>query len=427
MAPVRTTPRHSVETRLSEPTGSLIRWPDEGLTRVPFELYTSPYQYRAELERIYKGPVWSFLGIASDARAQGDYFVSRIGETPIIVARGADDVLRGFVNRCSHRGALLCLSPRGNVERFTCVYHAWSYELDGRLASVAFERGIKGEGGMPSSFDREQHGLRPVRLETFCGLVFGTFDPTTPPLETYLGERICSHITRVLGREAVVIGSNVQKLPSNWKLYLENVKDSYHASILHTFFTTFRLNRLTQRGEIIVDESGGNHVSYSQVDASHDNSVYDAGGLRSSRDDYGLEDPRVIDSVDEFGDGIGLQILSVFPSFVLQQVRNSIALRQILPTGPTSTDLVWTHLGFADDDEAMRARRLRQANLVGPAGYVSMEDGAVGGFVQRAIQGVDEDAGIVNMGGDNADSSPSRVTESSVRGFWKKYRSLMDP
>ena len=74
----------------------------------------------------------------------------------------------------------------------------------------------------------------------------------------------------------------------------------------------------------------------------------------------------------------------------------------------------------------MARRRLRQANLVGPAGYVSMEDGAVGGFVQRAIRGVEEDAGVVRMGGDEARSSTSRVTEASVRGFWKQYRALMD-
>src|SRR5437868_1801103 len=65
---------------------------------------------------------------------------------------------------------------------------------------------------------------------------------------------------------AGVIGRFTQMLPNNWKLYFENVKDSYHASILHLFFTTFQLNRLSQRGGIIVDPSGGHHVSYSAVD-----------------------------------------------------------------------------------------------------------------------------------------------------------------
>lgn len=402
-----------------------VPWPGNGLTRIPFELYSSPEQYELELERIYKGAAWSYLGLEQNVTAPGDYFTTYIGETSVIVVKGEDEEIRGFVNRCVHRGALLCIEPTGNVERFTCIYHSWSYDLHGRLRSVAFQQGINGQGGMPDDFILEAHGLRGFRVERFCGLLFGTFDSVTPSLEAYLGDRVASFVARIMQKPVCILGENVQRLPNNWKLYVENVKDSYHASILHTFFTTFRLNRLTQPGEIVVDESGGNHVSYSKIDASIDNRDYDRGRLRSSKHNYALKDPSVIESVDEFGDGIGVQILTVFPSFVLQQVRNSIALRQILPRGPNSTELRWTYLGFDDDDEAMTTRRLRQGNLVGPAGYISMEDGAVGGFVQRGIRGVEEDAGIVNMGGIDTLSSPSRVTEASVRGFWKKYRALM--
>jgi anthranilate 1,2-dioxygenase large subunit len=120
-----------------------------------------------------------------------------------------------------------------------------------------------------------------------------------------------------------------------------------------------------------------------------------------------------------------MQILTVFPGFVLQQHLNSIAIRQLLPRGIDRSELVWTILGFADDDAAITEGRLKQANLVGPAGYISMEDGAVGGFVQRAISGLDEDAGLLMMGGSDARSQAFRATEASVRGFWKKYRALM--
>ena len=82
--------------------------------------------------------------------------------------------------------------------------------------------------------------------------------------------------------------------------------------------------------------------------------------------------------------------------------------------------------GFDDDDVAMTERRLKQANLVGPAGYISMEDGAVGGLVQRAVRGAEEEAGLLMMGGSDACSQEFRATEASVRGFWKKYRALMD-
>ena len=105
-----------------------------------------------------------------------------------------------------------------------------------------------------------------------------------------------------------------------------------------------------------------------------------------------LADPRLLDSAEEFGDDITVQILSVFPNFVVQQIHNSVALRLVLPKGPNETELQWIYaLGFEDDDEAMTERRLLQSNLVGPAGYVSMEDGAVGGFVQRAIVGGEDE------------------------------------
>ena len=203
------------------------------------------------------------------------------------------------------------------------------------------------------------------------------------------------------------------------------MKDSYHASILHLFFTTFEINRLNQKGGIIIDDSGGHHVSYSIMDRAVDNADYKQQALRSSKDEYRLEDASVVDAIDEFGDRVMMQILTVFPGFVLQQHLNSIAIRQLLPRGVDRSELVWTIIGFEDDDAGMTERRLKQANLVGPAGYISMEDGAVGGFVQRAVRGVEEDAGLLMMGGADARSQQFRATEASVRGFWKKYRALM--
>jgi anthranilate 1,2-dioxygenase large subunit len=106
---------------------------------------------------------------------------------------------------------------------------------------------------------------------------------------------------------------------------------------------------------------------------------------------------------------------------VLQQIQNSVAVRQILPRGVDRTELNWTLLGFAEDTPEQRTVRLKQANLVGAAGYISMEDGCVGGFVQRGVAGAPDQAAVVEMGGAGAESSESRVTEASIRGFWKAY------
>ena len=403
-----------------------VKWPSDSLTSIPYALFTSKAQYELEKEAIYKGRAWHYLCLDVEISNPGDYVVSHIGEVSIIVVRNKQKIINAMVNRCAHRGAMLSQKRSGSSHKFACVYHAWSYDLDGNLTNVAFSKGVKGQGGMPDDFNKEDHPLRRIKITEFCGLIFGSFDEAVPDIETYLGPDVSAKVKRVLNREVKVIGRNTQVLPNNWKIYMENVKDSYHASILHLFFTTFRLNRLTQSGGIIVDESGGNHVSFSKLDKDLSNKEYEADDVRSANNKVKLADPNLLEGIDEFDDGITLQILTIFPGFVLQQVRNSLAVRQVLPKGTDQSDLVWTYIGFKDDDEEMDARRLRQANLVGPAGYISMEDGVVGGFVQRAIKGVTEDFSIVKMGGEQANSMESRVTESPVRGFWKKYRMLTE-
>jgi anthranilate 1,2-dioxygenase large subunit/terephthalate 1,2-dioxygenase oxygenase component alpha subunit len=344
---------------------------------------------------------------------------------PVVVARDHDNEIYAFENRCAHRGALIALDGGGNARDFTCVYHAWNYDLKGNLKGVAFEDGVGGKGGMPKTFCREEHGPRKLRIATFSGLVFGSLSDDVPPIEEYLGEEIARRIARVLHKPPVVIGRFTQDLPNNWKLYFENVKDTYHASLLHTFFTTFKINRLSQRGGLVIDDSGGNHASYAFADPNMAGGDYAQAGLRSENEDLTLQDKSLVQFKDEFNDGCSLQILTVFPGFVLQQIQNALAVRQVLPKGLNATALNWTYIGFTDDTPELRRMRLRQGNLAGPAGYVSMEDGAVGGFVQRGIAAADDERAVVEMGGSGTANEGTRATEASVRGFWKCYRTHM--
>jgi anthranilate 1,2-dioxygenase large subunit/terephthalate 1,2-dioxygenase oxygenase component alpha subunit len=399
-------------------------WPAEGLTRVPYWLYSDHHIYEQEQARIFQGPVWSFLCLEAELPSPNSYRRASLGAMPVVVTRDKDGALHGFENRCAHRGSLLVLNESGAASDIVCVYHNWSYDLCGNLTGVAFRRGLGGKGGMPAECRPENHAPRKLRLATLAGLVFGTLSTETPALETYLGPEIVTRIRRVMRAPVKLLGDYSQTLPSNWKLYMENVKDSYHASLLHTFFTTFRLNRLSQQGAIVVSESGGHHVSYSLA-ADSGGREYEQAGMRAAQEDFGLEAPELLEAVDELGDGIGLQILSVFPNFVLQQTRNSLAVRRLIPQGLDKSELAWTCFGFTDDDAAMTERRLRQANLIGPAGYISMEDGAAPGFVQRAVATAPELVSVVEMGGASTASEDNRVTEAAVRGFWKAYRGLM--
>ena len=400
-------------------------WPDEGVARVPYWVYSDRDLYEDEQQHIFRGATWSFLCLEAELPKTNRYLRSALGAMPVVVTRDAEGRLHAFENRCAHRGSLLCINERGEARNIICIYHNWSYDLQGNLTGVAFRRGLGGKGGMPVDAKPEAHAPRQLRVETLAGLVFGTLSAETPPLEQYLGADFVKAIRRVMRAPVKVLGRYSQILPSNWKLYMENVKDSYHASLLHTFFTTFRLNRLSQKGGLVVSETGGNHISYSIAEDTG-GKEYEQAGMRAAQEGFGLEAPEVLAAVDEFGDGIGLQILSVFPTFVLQQTRNSLAVRRLVPQGLEKTELLWTCFGFTDDDEEMTERRLRQANLIGPAGYISMEDGAAPGFVQRAVNSAPDELSVVEMGGRGIASDETRVTEAAVRGFWTAYRTHME-
>jgi anthranilate 1,2-dioxygenase large subunit/terephthalate 1,2-dioxygenase oxygenase component alpha subunit len=344
----------------------------------------------------------------------------------VVAARAKDGSIRAFENRCAHRGALIVLDDGGKVaHQFQCVYHAWSYDLGGSLVGVAFEKGVKGKGGMAPGFCKADHGPRKLRTTVLCGLVFATLSDETPPLEEWLGEEVCSRIKRVLSRPIEVLGRFTQAMPNNWKTYAENVRDTYHASLLHTFYGTFRITRLTQAGGVVVSPHGGHHAAFTIEETKDDSSEYRDQGLRSDNANYRLADASMLDGVDEFGDGVKLQMLTVFPTFILQQISNCLAVRQMVPKGPRGMELHWTYFGFKDDTSEMRHRRLKQINLVGPAGFISMEDGCIGDFVHRGVATAPDVLSIVSMGGEDAESQDTRNTETSVRGFWKAYRGIM--
>jgi len=400
-------------------------WPSEGLTRIPYWIYSDRDLYAEEQARIFRGDAWTFLCLEAELPRPNAFCTSNLGDMPVVVTRDRDGVVHAFENRCAHRGSLLCLKARGEAREIVCVYHNWTYDLTGRLTGVAFRRGVGGKGGMPADSRPDEHGPRRLRVEVFAGLVFGTLGANAVPVEEYLGPDISAKIRRVMKAPAKLLGGYSQILPGNWKLYIENVKDSYHASLLHMFFTTFRLNRLSQRGGLVVSEGGGNHISYSMA-ADVAGKEYEQAGMRTAHSGYSLEAPELLKNVDEYGDGIGLQILSVFPGFVLQQIRNSLAVRRVVPQGLERTELIWTCFGYETDDEPLTELRLRQANLIGPSGFISMEDGAATGFVQRGIRGAGDEESVVEMGGSGTASEESRVSEAAVRGFWKAYRQYMN-
>jgi len=403
------------------------RWADAGSSRIPYWAYTDPEIYQRELAHFFYGPHWCYVGLEVEIPKAGDYRLSRIGERQVIVVRERDGAIRVVENRCAHRGVRFCQQPRGNARSFVCPYHQWTYKLNGDLAGLPFRHGVKQgddvQGGMPADFDLKANGLTKLQVATYGGLIFASFDAAVPSFEEYIGPQVMPWLDRIFkGRQLTLLGVNRQRIPGNWKLMMENIKDPYHPGLLHTWFVTFGLWRADQQSRMVLDEHGRHAVMISQRNQGGAGNVTE--GVTSFKADMTLNDPRLLDVVPEaWWNGPTVTMITLFPSLIIQQQVNSLSTRHIVPSGPGSFDFVWTHFGFADDTEEMTRRRLRQANLFGPAGFVSADDGEViefsqGGFAQKGGDG----ATLCELGGRDVAPTEHMVTETLIRGMYAYWR-----
>ena len=406
---------------------TLEDWPQAGEGfAVPYSLFTEQEAYTAEQERIFRGETWSFVALEQEIPEVGDFKSTFIGETPVIVMRDEEGGVNVVVNRCAHRGAKVCRSLRGNVPNLECVYHSWAYNLKGDLIGVPFRRGLKGNGGMPKDFDMKQHSLQSLRVEIFNGLVFASFSSSVADLETYLGPMAGAAIRRIFNRPIKILGDERQRIYGNWKLYAENTRDPYHASLLHLFHATFGLYRSTQTGVSKMDDKRCHAMLTAKAgssSAADDAEAY--ADQRAFNSEFTLKDPSLLKGRLEFEDEVTLVILALFPNLIVQQIANTLAVRQIVTYGPKEFELVWTSFGYVDDDAEMQDIRIKQNNLIGPAGLISMEDGEAVELVHDAIQSDQNNVSYIGMGGGRSEDADHLVTEGTIIGFWEFYRNIM--
>lgn len=408
-----------------------LKWPaDAGHTAVPYSVFNDQEVYDLEQEKLYNGKTWNFLAAEAELPEKGSFKSTYIGDTPVVVTRGHDEEIYAWVNRCAHRGAEICRERHGVKEdgAYTCVYHQWSFDAKGDLRGVPFQRGLAGKGGMPKDFDKKQHGLRTVRVVNYHGAIFGTMSDETPDIEKYMGEEVSYHFKRILNRPIEILGTMRQHIKGNWKFYSENTKDPYHASLLHLFHPTFGIYKASLGGGSIVNNDvhsvlwveNNKEDDAARADISKDNTRTYQDGT------YQLQDPSLLAGEKEFDDDINTVILSCFPSLVLHQIQNTLALRQILPKGKGAFELIWHFFGYKDDSEQLRSFRMKQLNLVGPAGLISMEDGESTELCQSAIVRDGKYTNVLQMGGTGTGTDDHFVTEGAIRSLWKGYRKLMD-
>jgi len=187
-------------------------------------LYLEPEIVRLEQEAIFER-TWQLAGHISDLGEPGSYLTADVVDQPVLVVRDHDGEIRAFRNVCRHRGSRL-LSGSGECGKaIRCLYHGWTYRLDGRLIGVPEGREIDG-------LDKSRLGLHQVRAEVFCGLIFVNLDPAAEPLGDRLaglGERLARYELPRLERFGK--GGDVQ--PANWKVVVENYIEGYHIPIAH--------------------------------------------------------------------------------------------------------------------------------------------------------------------------------------------------
>ena len=433
-----------------------LRWQHSGSSRIPFWVYTDAQLYQRELEKIFYGAHWCYVGLEAEIPNLGDYKLSHVGERQVLMVRdriapkdrATDHGIRVVENRCAHRGVRFCQTGHGNTRSFVCPYHQWTYKLNGDLAGLPFKDGVKDgdciNGGMPEGFAIENHGLRKLRVAVLHGLVFATFSDATQPLEDFLGPHIMPWLDRIFKgaegpKKLTLLGYSRQRIPGNWKLMMENIKDPYHPGLLHTWFVTFGLWRADQKSRMVMDAEGRHAVMISRRNEGGQNTAVTE-GVTSFKSNMSLHDDRLLDVVPEAWWTIDdpahpgtpitptVTMITLFPSLIIQQQVNSLSTRHIVPRGEGAFDFVWTHFGFADDTPDMKQRRLRQANLFGPAGFVSADDGEVIEFSQQGFaQSGENGTTLCELGGTGTEMTEHMVTETLIRSMYAYWKKVMQP
>jgi nitrite reductase/ring-hydroxylating ferredoxin subunit len=217
----------------------------ENTMEVPASVYANPLRYEQEIERVFRRSPLP-LAFSVELPGPGTYRAMTIAGVPVLLVRGQDGVVRSFVNACRHRGSQLCKPGAGAVQRLVCPYHAWQYDLEGRL------RGVYGEATF-GEVDRQTHSLVPLPVAEKCGVVWGTLTPGAEfEVDAWLGKMAAQLDTLDLGGWHIHVQREFEG--PTWKTAWDGYLESYHHAILHTSTVA----RYTV-GNLIVHDSFGVH------------------------------------------------------------------------------------------------------------------------------------------------------------------------
>ncbi len=211
----------------------LVEDKEAGDYRLHRSAFTDETLFELEMKYLFEGN-WIYLAHESQIANPNDYYTTTIGRQPILIARNRQGELNAFINACTHRGAMLCRNKRGNKGTYTCPFHGWTFNNNGKLLKVKDPE----DAGYPDCFNKDgSHDLKKVaRFENYRGFLFGSLASDVQPLHEFLGDA-AKIIDMIVDQSEdgleVLRGASTYTYEGNWKLQAENGADGYHVSSVH--------------------------------------------------------------------------------------------------------------------------------------------------------------------------------------------------
>jgi phenylpropionate dioxygenase-like ring-hydroxylating dioxygenase large terminal subunit len=347
-------------------------------------IFSSDDIYQREQERIFRR-CWLFLGHDSQIPKTGDYVTTQMADTSIILCRTMSGEVKALVNSCRHRGNTVCRTDAGNLKTFTCSYHGWAYDLQGKRVESGGLINVPGTTAFYNDkFKMDEWGLVPVpRVEAYRGLIFGSFDADAPSLETYLGDfRWALDLVLDRGDLVAAPGALRWRQRTNWKFAADNCGDMAHVQVTHrsAFIAMSKLNGTkvapvgtAQPGFTLLTEYGhmGNFQTASVEDGPNAD-IKKGFKYANAGAEYWRNRPEIVAAQGPLKASVLRYNMHLFPNlFILDRV---LMVRN--PLGPGEMEQRILGLYDRSAPEEIQRQELRSMyRKFGPSGLLEQEDG----------------------------------------------------